>query len=76
MSMQISIRSKTVKINEFISEDELINIINKFHEYIKKNDELVVFIYDDDSTNFHKYIFEYMPKSKLSSKKLYNKIYF
>jgi len=69
MSIQLSIRTKSVKINEFILEDELINIINEFHEYIKRNDELIVFLYDDDSTNFHKYIFEYMPESKLSSKK-------
>ena len=71
MSIQISIRdiNKSVKINEFILENELINIINSFHEYIKRNYELVVYLYDDDSTNFHQYIFEYMPESKLSSKK-------
>lgn len=45
MSIQISIRSKSVKINEFISEDKLININNEFHEYIKRNDELIVFLY-------------------------------
>jgi hypothetical protein len=72
MSIQILIRyiNKSVKINEFILEDELINIINEFHEYIKRNYELVVFLYDD-STNFHQYIFEYMPISKLSSKNNY-----
>ena len=71
MSIQIVIKdiNKSVKINEFISQTELLNIINEFHEYIKRNYELVVFLYNDDNTDFHQYVFEYMSKSKLSSKK-------
>ena len=71
MSIHVSILNtkKSIEINDNTSQTDLISIIEEFQTHIEKNCELKVFIIDENTANFHQYVFEYLPTSKLSSKK-------
>jgi hypothetical protein len=71
MSIKISITNtdKTIKMNDYMSKMQCINLINEFEKYIIRNIDMKVFIYDENTTNFHQYEFEYKLNSKLNSKK-------
>lgn len=67
MSMTIIVGSQTITIHSHIKN--ILSHIYKLEPQITKGCELIVFICDPDSSNFHKYEFEYLSNSKLSPKK-------
>jgi hypothetical protein len=66
----------TITINEqkiiITPDNDLITIIiniNKLESHTKKGCDMVVFIYDQNTTNFHKYEFDYLQSSQLNPRK-------
>ena len=71
MLIKISIinTDKYIEMNDYTSKQKCINLINEFEKYIIRNIDMKVFIYDENTANFHQYEFEYTLNSKLNSKK-------
>ena len=67
MSIKIMIGTKSMIIDN--NTLNIITHIDEIEEYLKKEKELTVFLYDDNTTNFHKYEFEYSSNSKLFPRK-------
>jgi hypothetical protein len=75
MSISVTIGTKTIMI--FNHTQNVVSHIYKLKDEVTKGCELIIFICDSDTTNFHKYEFDYLPSSKLSPKKwLLNNILF
>jgi len=73
-TIEITLIKRNTEKNKYIlnnntTEENIENVINELEEFIIKNCDLIIFILDNSTTNFHKYEFEYNEKSKLFPRK-------
>ena len=66
MTINITLNKMKITIDNNITS--IVNIINEFEKEIHYESNLKVFIYDNNTTDFHSYEFEYLSSSKLSPK--------
>ena len=67
MSISITINTQIIIIHNHT--ENVLSHIYKLKDEIKEGSELIIFICDSESANFHKYEFDYLPSSRLSPKK-------
>jgi hypothetical protein len=67
MSITITIGTQTIIIHNHTQN--ILSHIYKLESQTKKGCELIIFICDSESVNFHRYEFDYLSSSKLSPKK-------
>ena len=67
MSISITINTQIIIIHNHT--ENVLSHIYKLKDEIKEGSELIIFICDSESANFHKYEFDYLPSYKLSPKK-------
>jgi len=67
MSISITINTQIIIIHN--NTENVLSHIYKLESQTIKGCELIIFICDSESANFHKYEFDYLPSSRLSPKK-------
>jgi hypothetical protein len=68
-SMTITIGNNKISLNSDMTNNNVNNIINGFENYVIRGCELSVLLVDNDTLDFHKYVFDYLSSSKLGPKK-------
>ena len=66
IAITITNKLKFVKKHTLTNETpDILNIIDDIQEYVNYGATLDVFLYDPDTTAFHKYTFDYLTSSKM-----------
>lgn len=68
MSIEITIRNKSGNVKQHVLKNNtpnILTIIDDIQAYTDHGSELVVFLFDPDSTSFHKYTFDYLKNSPM-----------
>ena len=67
--INISVDSTTLCIDNHTEDEDLYNSIDELETYVVHGCSLTVYIVDKNTLNYHMYVFDYLPTSKLRPRK-------